>query len=317
MENGDPSSDGETSPAAPPEALKPGGETPIEREIRLHQEREETLRRQRGLAGPRGTQEYVEVRMKPILSQAQQPAQLPKEKERQWAGAQMQREIQRERLREEDLMQLGKVRGAYDRGTPRELQEKKMLFEQQPSPEPPSPRKPARVPCSSSAKNPPGQGPRGPSFAEANGRASVVILEPSTLLRQGPGRQAPLERSPSAQGNPFFRLRSRSPQSRLELEVQEVQKREQELQKQRHYLYGWAPPWGAQGAAEGEEPHPSRPERPSCGKLDVTWPPPALSESPQENGLDQVEKSPRSLRQRSGLIQHWESGAISNQESQE
>uniref|UniRef100_A0A8C4Y8P4 MISP family member 3 n=1 Tax=Gopherus evgoodei TaxID=1825980 RepID=A0A8C4Y8P4_9SAUR len=109
--------------------------TPIEREIRLHQEREETLRRQRGMASPRSTQEYVEVRMKPILSQAQLPAQLPKDKERQWAGAQMQREIQRERLREEDLMHMGQVRGTYDRGTPQELQEKKMLFEHQPSPE--------------------------------------------------------------------------------------------------------------------------------------------------------------------------------------
>ncbi|XP_043362257.1 uncharacterized protein MISP3 [Dermochelys coriacea] len=312
MENGDPSSDGEASPA-----LKLGSETPIEREIRLHQEREETLRRQRGLASSRDTQQYVEVRMKPILSQAQPPAQLPKEKERQWAGAQMQREIQRERLREEDLMQLGKVRGTYDRGTHQELQEKKMLFEQQPNPEPPSPRKPARVTCGSSAKTPRDQGPRGPSFAEANSRANMVILEPSTLLRPSLGRQATLERSPSAQGNPFFRLRSRSPQSRLELEVQEAQKREQELQKQRHSLYGWDLPGDAQWAADGEEPRRSRPERPSCGKLDVTWPPRALLESPQENGLDQVEKSPRSLRQKSALIQRWESGAVSNPESQE
>uniref|UniRef100_A0A8C5EY21 MISP family member 3 n=1 Tax=Gopherus evgoodei TaxID=1825980 RepID=A0A8C5EY21_9SAUR len=169
--------------------------TPIEREIRLHQEREETLRRQRGMASPRSTQEYVEVRMKPILSQAQLPAQLPKDKERQWAGAQMQREIQRERLREEDLMHMGQVRGTYDRGTPQELQEKKMLFE-----------KPART-----------------------------------------------------QGSPFFRLRSRSPQSRLELEVQEAQKREEELQKQRHCLYGWVLPRDAQRATDGQEPRRSQP----------------------------------------------------------
>ncbi|XP_053869061.1 uncharacterized protein MISP3 [Malaclemys terrapin pileata] len=312
MENGDPSSDGEAAPA-----LKPGGETPIEREIRLHQEREETLRRQRGMASPRSTQEYVEVRVKPILNQAQPPAQLPKEKERQWAGAQMQREIQRERLREEDLMHLGQVRGTYDRGTPQELQEKKMLFEHQPIPEPLSPRKPARVTCSSSAETPPDQGPRGPSFTEANSRAKMVILEPSTLLRPSPGHQPPLEQSPSAQGNPFFRLHSRSPQSRLELEVQEAQKREEELQKQRHCLYGWVLPPDAQGAADGQEPRRSQPERPSCRKLDVTWPPPALSGTPQENGLDQVEKSPRSLRQKNALIQRWESGAVSNPESQE
>uniref|UniRef100_A0A8C4Y971 MISP family member 3 n=1 Tax=Gopherus evgoodei TaxID=1825980 RepID=A0A8C4Y971_9SAUR len=219
--------------------------TPIEREIRLHQEREETLRRQRGMASPRSTQEYVEVRMKPILSQAQLPAQLPKDKERQWAGAQMQREIQRERLREEDLMHMGQVRGTYDRGTPQELQEKKMLFE-----------KPARVACSSSAETPLDQGPRGPSFTEANSQAKVVILEPSTLLRPSPGRQPPLEQT---QGSPFFRLRSRSPQSRLELEVQEAQKREEELQKQRHCLYGWVLPRDAQRATDGQEPRRSQP----------------------------------------------------------
>uniref|UniRef100_A0A8D0HGE4 MISP family member 3 n=1 Tax=Sphenodon punctatus TaxID=8508 RepID=A0A8D0HGE4_SPHPU len=77
--------------------------TPIEREIRLHLEREETLRRERGLASPRGAQEYVEVRVRPILSHTLPPSPFPKEKERQWAGAQMQREIQREQRREEDL----------------------------------------------------------------------------------------------------------------------------------------------------------------------------------------------------------------------
>lgn len=315
MENGSPSGESGAPPAAPPEAPQPGGETPVEREIRLHQEREESLRRQRGLASPRGGQEFVELRMKPILSQAQLPAQLPKEKERQWAGAQMQREIQREQLREDALVQQGKVRGAYDRGTPQELQEKKLMFEQQPSPEPPSPRKPARLCRGTSAETPPDRGPRGPAFAEANGRAHVIILEPGTLLRPSPG-QVPPERSPSGQASPF-RLRSRSPQARLELEVQEAQEREQELQRLRHNLYGSALPWGAPGAAEEEEPPPRRPERPSCGKLEVTWPPPASAESPQENGLDQVQKSPRSLRQKNALIQRWETGAVCNQESPE
>ncbi|XP_074835910.1 uncharacterized protein MISP3 [Carettochelys insculpta] len=309
MENGDLSSEGE--------APKPGGETPIEREIRRHQEREDSLRRQRGLASPRGAQEYVELRVKPILSHAPPPSQLPKEKERQWAGLQMQREIQRERLREDDLVQLGKVRGAYDRGTPQQLQEKKLLFEQPPGPEPSSPRKPARGSRGSSGERPPGRGPRGPSFAEANSQATVVILEPGALLHPSPGRQHPPERSPPAPGSPFLRLRSRSPQSRLALEMQEAQDREQELQRQRHNLYGWALPRDAQGAADGEEPPPHRPERPSCGKLEVTWPPPDSSKIPPKNRLDQVQRSPRSLRQKSALIQRWESGVVCNHEGQE
>uniref|UniRef100_A0A670Y0Q5 Uncharacterized protein n=1 Tax=Pseudonaja textilis TaxID=8673 RepID=A0A670Y0Q5_PSETE len=91
-----------------PENPSHATETPIEREIRLHLEREELLRRERGLGSSRGTQEYVEVCIKPILNQSTASSIKPKEKERQWASVQMQREIQRECRREEDLVQLGK-----------------------------------------------------------------------------------------------------------------------------------------------------------------------------------------------------------------
>nr|XP_028568307.1 uncharacterized protein MISP3 isoform X2 [Podarcis muralis] len=281
------------------EALPPATETPIEREIRLHQEREEHLRRQRGLASPWGTQEYVEVRIRPILNQSVGPPMLPKEKERQWAGVQMQREIQRECQREEDLVQLGKVRGAYDRGTPQEMQEKMMIFEQHPSPEPPAPRK---MLCSSP------RGARGLSFAEANSTANMVIVDSGALLRA----QRPLAERTPASANPFFCLRAKSPQSLLEQEVQEAQERERELQRQRHNLYGSAMPCQAAEASAQDEETPSQPERPSCKKLDVTWPPP----SPPETS--QPERSPRILRrQRSALIQRWESGAVGNQDSED
>ncbi|XP_034952996.2 uncharacterized protein MISP3 isoform X2 [Zootoca vivipara] len=281
------------------EALPAAPETPIEREIRLHQEREEHLRRQRGLASPWGTQEYVEVRIRPILNQNLGPPMLPKEKERQWAGVQMQREIQRECQREEDLVQLGKVRGAYDRGTPQEMQEKLMIFEQHPSPEPPAPRK---MLCSSP------RGARGLSFAEANSTANMVIVDSGALLRA----QRPLPERTPASANPFFCLRAKSPQSLLEQEVQEAQERERELQRQRHNLYGSALPCQAAEASAQDEEIPSQPERPSCKKLDVTWPPP----SPPETS--QPERSPRILRrQRSALIQRWESGAVGNQDSED
>ncbi|XP_033029504.1 uncharacterized protein MISP3 [Lacerta agilis] len=287
------------------EALHPATETPIEREIRLHQEREEHLRRQRGLASPWGTQEYVEVRIRPILNQNVGPPMLPKEKERQWAGVQMQREIQRECQREEDLVQLGKVRGAYDRGTPQEMQEKLMIFEQHPSPEPPAPRK---MLCSSP------RGARGLSFAEANSTANMVIVDSGALLRA----QRPLPERTPASANPFFCLRAKSPQSLLEQEVQEAQERERELQRQRHNLYGSALPCQAAEASAQDEEVPSQPERPSCKKLDVTWPPPSPPETSQVNGLHQPERSPRILRrQRSALIQRWESGAVGNQDSED
>ncbi|XP_015272157.1 PREDICTED: uncharacterized protein LOC107115070, partial [Gekko japonicus] len=169
----------------------------------------------RGLAGSRGAPEYVEVRIRPFLSQSVPPSPLAKEKELQWAGVQMQREIRRECQREEDLVQLGKVRGAYDRGTPRELQEKKMIFEQA-APEPPAPAK--TVPGSS-------EGTRERPCAETDGAT-------------GPVAQALPERPSTA--NPFFSLRAKSPQSLLEREVQEAQEREWELQRQRRKIYGSA-----------------------------------------------------------------------------
>ncbi|KAJ6657693.1 hypothetical protein lerEdw1_002194 [Lerista edwardsae] len=325
--------------AGTPETPTPVIETPIEREIRLHLEREELLRRERGLANSRVTPEYVEVRIRPILNQSLSSSPLPKEKERQWAGAQMQREIQRECRREDDLVQLGKVRGAYDRGTPQEMQEKKMLFEQHPGLEPPAPRK-----IASSGM----EGMKGPSFAEANCTANVVILDSGALLRsQGPTP----ERTRVA--NPFFCLRANSPQSLLEQEVQEAQERERELQRQRYNLYGSALTYQSAATSDLEEEPPTPPERPSCKKLDFTWPPPSNSETSQVNGLHQrrpfdlmqvcfvnrrrlllilsiflsvpsihstpqMERSPRIFRrQKSALIQRWESGAVGNQESED
>ncbi|ELK29415.1 hypothetical protein MDA_GLEAN10011474 [Myotis davidii] len=59
---GDP---GAWSPAESPEAPK---ETPIEREIRVAQEREAALREQRGLRGAAGPQELVEIPTRPLLT---------------------------------------------------------------------------------------------------------------------------------------------------------------------------------------------------------------------------------------------------------
>ncbi|XP_007435608.1 uncharacterized protein MISP3 isoform X1 [Python bivittatus] len=284
-------------------------ETPIEREIRVHLEREELLRRERGLASSRGTQEYVEVCIKPILNQSMTSCIKPKEKERQWAGVQMQREIQRECRREEDLVQLGKVRGTYDRGTPQELQEKKMIFEQHSSPEIPDFRKMVY----SSNNNSIMEGARGPSFAEVNRMPNVIVLDSGVPVQ--PQQHMP-ERA--SLGSPFFCLRAKSSQSLLEQEVQEVQERERELWRQRHALYGSALPCQPAEDSDQVEEVPYPPERPSCKKLDVTWPPPSTSENVQVNSLHQVERSPRLLRrQRNALIQRWESGAIGSEESQD
>ncbi|KAJ8264030.1 hypothetical protein GJAV_G00144280 [Gymnothorax javanicus] len=114
----------------PPEDPRPSplNETPIEREIRRTMEREQSLRRARGLTK---TQEFVEVPlMKPVLSRTL-PSRSGKAEglDRQFAGKKMQREISLEAQREEVLVQLGKVPGSYDKGTVRQLRERKQLFE--------------------------------------------------------------------------------------------------------------------------------------------------------------------------------------------
>ncbi|KAK6469042.1 hypothetical protein HHUSO_G32952 [Huso huso] len=154
VENGDSASDnmsdsGVSADFSPGSTLElegtldppPANETPIERGIRLAQKREDSLRRARGISRPCVSEEYVEIPIrKPILSKPL-PVNSSKGKDRQFAGLQMKKQIQLETKREEDLVQLGKVLGVYDRGARQELQEKKLLFEQFQEPEHPVSKK--------------------------------------------------------------------------------------------------------------------------------------------------------------------------------
>lgn len=103
-------------------------ETPIEREIRLAFKREQSLRRSRGLDEGK---ELIEIQFrKTILSQDFLEKKVKDHgKERQFAGKKMQREIHAETEREKVLVKLGRLPGFYDKGTVRQLQEKKLLFE--------------------------------------------------------------------------------------------------------------------------------------------------------------------------------------------
>ncbi|KAB1259238.1 uncharacterized protein Cadr_000025486 [Camelus dromedarius] len=78
-------------------------ETPIEREIRRSCEREESLRRSRGLSPGRAGRELVELRLRPVLSLPGPGPALPRALERARAGAQMQRDIEREANRQAAL----------------------------------------------------------------------------------------------------------------------------------------------------------------------------------------------------------------------
>uniref|UniRef100_A0A3B3UNG8 A-kinase anchor protein 2 C-terminal domain-containing protein n=1 Tax=Poecilia latipinna TaxID=48699 RepID=A0A3B3UNG8_9TELE len=102
--------------------------TPIEREIRRAIEREQSLRRSRGLPNQRTSPEYVEVPSRKSLSMSSTP-KWSQNKDREFAGKKMQHEIHEETRREQDLVKIGKIPGFYDKGTVRQIKERKQLFE--------------------------------------------------------------------------------------------------------------------------------------------------------------------------------------------
>uniref|UniRef100_A0A665X8M0 A-kinase anchor protein 2 C-terminal domain-containing protein n=1 Tax=Echeneis naucrates TaxID=173247 RepID=A0A665X8M0_ECHNA len=104
-------------------------ETPIEREIRRAIEREQSLRKSRGLPNPPTSPEYVEIPLKTTVLCQSVTTERCQGKDRQFAGKKMQHEIHEEAQREQDLVKIGKIPGFYDKGTVRQLKERRQLFE--------------------------------------------------------------------------------------------------------------------------------------------------------------------------------------------
>lgn len=89
---------GHQTPSEPPEAPK---ETPIEREIRLAQEREAELREQRGLGRAAGHQELVQIPSRSLLSKMSL-VETPPRRDRGRPSLYVQRDMVQETQREED-----------------------------------------------------------------------------------------------------------------------------------------------------------------------------------------------------------------------
>ncbi|XP_030208530.1 uncharacterized protein misp3 [Gadus morhua] len=106
-------------------------ETPIEQEIRRAVQREQSLRKSRGIKHVPPTTEYVEIPLKKPVLYSGLPVKTEQNqgKDRQIAGKKMQKEIHAEVQREQALVRLGTVPGVYDKGTVRQLKERKQLFE--------------------------------------------------------------------------------------------------------------------------------------------------------------------------------------------
>lgn len=103
-------------------------ETPIQREIRRSCEREESLRRSRGLSSSRAGDELIELRVRPVLSRPGSGTPLPRALERARAGAKMQRDIEREAHRQAALASPA-VPESGARRRPQPLDELKRFFE--------------------------------------------------------------------------------------------------------------------------------------------------------------------------------------------
>uniref|UniRef100_A0A096M950 A-kinase anchor protein 2 C-terminal domain-containing protein n=1 Tax=Poecilia formosa TaxID=48698 RepID=A0A096M950_POEFO len=298
-------------------------ETPIEREIRRAIEREQSLRRSRGLPNQRTSPEYIEVPSRKSLSMSSTP-KWSQNKDREFAGKKMQHEIHEETRREQDLVKIGKIPGFYDKGTVRQIKERKQLFE--------------TLQNQTSAKGLDRSGLRGPKLSEGTGCQIIIIENSRTIpaqkhykakaeakaspaletektrsydgLVKAKKEQEAKEMSPS-KGNPFFKLRSSANLDKVRQDIQEAKDREKELHTLRLSLYGGIN--GAESPSKEEIPAPSPlPNGNRRQTVDqVSVPPPGQSEE-EKIFHTEVRKSPRTPRQKNPLVQLWESGLINN-----
>uniref|UniRef100_A0A8V1AEK7 A-kinase anchor protein 2 C-terminal domain-containing protein n=1 Tax=Gallus gallus TaxID=9031 RepID=A0A8V1AEK7_CHICK len=207
--------------------LDSGGETPIEREIRRALEREESLWKERGMQRLTSSSELVEIQTKPLLSLHTAPAQGRKGKDKGRASFNVQREIEKETKREEDLRRQGRLPGLYDRGTPQELGELRRVFEQEE-------QQPARE-DSTGGRLP---GPT-PSPVLRREHFALSFWQPRISVSDGMGTRSAAGRELSPDGehgrDEQYTLRTWRPQrsALIEEEIRSDLQREEELQEQR------------------------------------------------------------------------------------
>ncbi|XP_061099002.1 uncharacterized protein si:ch211-153l6.6 [Conger conger] len=200
-------------------------ETPIEREIRLELEREESLRRERGLPKAVDTGEHVQAKVRSPTFHLDKPDKSPS----------------RDRLLRSPSGSKTPPSFTFTSKPPaakapvyHEMTANNVIILEPADPYPTSPRHPAR---------------RSPSpllnrrFSEwPSETTNVIILETSNLIIRSASELCLNTASQETQestfhNNPFFKLRSRSTQSLVDQEIKVVKQREEELRRQRARLY--------------------------------------------------------------------------------
>ncbi|XP_078280007.1 PALM2-AKAP2 fusion protein-like [Rhinoraja longicauda] len=300
---------------------KPILETPIEKEIRLALEREEILRKERGISKSVNSEEMVEIKTKPLLSQPSPGSTFLKHKDKNRMVFFVQREIEMDSKREEKLKEEGKVKGLYDKGVPQEVEERKKVFEQQTDDVPvlPQPAWQTRLVRSAS-------------------RESLdvhdVLEESNSVQSYSTDCQELAERRSESQP---YTLRLWKPQTHflIEQEIEEEQRREAELRAQRlRQLPGGSLPSETVSTSESQSPpgypkltsgdgalNGDRPEdllathcqeerraKPFGKKDDSTY----AGIEPSDDVNTEVLESTRVIRRKSTMAQRWEAGIFNN-----
>ncbi|KAF7213120.1 putative LOC107382221-like protein [Nothobranchius furzeri] len=353
----------------------PATETPIEREIRRAIQREQSLRRSRGLPNPHTAPEYVEIpSRKGILSQSL-TSKWSQNKDREFAGKMMQQEIHEETRREQDLVKIGKIPGFYDKGTVRQIKERKQLFEAfQTSLESTKSKMSSfkstedltleglddvklqasmfrslpveKKPILLNPSHPKGAVEhsfvQGTGLSDRTGCQGIVLENKPTSLTQKQNQvrvetdlrsahphnssyqaiteeleEEEEEEEDTSTENPFFKLRSSTNLEKMKQDILEAKERERELRKMRSSLYG-----GINGVASSSQRELSPPDVPESsfkegrGSSAVrqsesrlsAWPP--IQAEEQKIARPEVLLSPRTPRQKTPLVQLWESGLV-------
>lgn len=287
---------------------KPILETPIEKEIRLALEREEILRKERGISKAVSSEEMVEIKTKPLLSQLSSGSPFLKNKDKNRMGFFVQREIEMDTKREEKLKEEGKVKGLYDKGVPQEVEERKKVFEQQTDDVPVAPQ--------------PGWQTRLVRSASRESLDVLDVLEESNSVHSDSTECQDLAEKRS-ESQPYT-LRPWKPQTNflIEQEIEDEQRREAELRAQRlRQQPGGCLPSATVSTLESQSPpvYPQLTSRDGALNGDRTDDLPAThcqeerrAKPPGKKDDSSVLESTRVTRRKSTMAQRWEAGIFNN-----